>query len=256
MDPFSIAVGVGGLLALTAQLVEIGSKYGKSSPKEQGHDLIFELRALADVLKQLKGFLEGPDAPPAFNHMSTFLSTNTGCEVKMKELLRKLQKTVQEENKIRRAVDRILWPLKDKEHREAVEDIHRYTQIYNFALTVEGCSLLAKSSTEMSVALKQQAQKMGETRQLCAAIPDLVVQIDASMVQISTIHSLVQGLPGYLEEMDSISKDMSQLKIATKKLESRDDNVERRKIMSWLSPISFEAKQRRLFERHQRGTGE
>jgi hypothetical protein len=30
------------------------------------------------------------------------------------------------------------WPLQVKETREAAEDIHRYAQVFVFALTVEG----------------------------------------------------------------------------------------------------------------------
>jgi hypothetical protein len=43
MDPLSVAAGVAGLLSLAIQLVEIGTKYGTSSPKAQGYDFIFEL---------------------------------------------------------------------------------------------------------------------------------------------------------------------------------------------------------------------
>jgi hypothetical protein len=256
MDPLSIAVSVAGLLALTIQLVEVGTKYGNASPKAKGFDLLFELRALTDVLKRLKNFLEGPDAPSTFDQMSTFLSSNTRCQSKLQELLRKLQRTIHEENKVRKAVDRLLWPLAEKEHREAIEDIHRYTQVFNFALTVEGCALLAKSSVETSAALKLQAQKMEETRQLCGAIPDLVAQIDASLNQMAIISSFVQGLPNVSEKLASISHGIAHLKIAADKQESRHGEAERKRILSWLSPLSFEGKQRQLFERRQPGTGE
>jgi hypothetical protein len=254
MDPLSVAAGVAGLLSLAIQLVEIGTKYGTSSPKAQGYDFIFELRALIEVLTRLKGFLEGPDAPPTFDHMSTLLSTNTRCKWKLQEVLMELQKTMQETNKLKRAVDRLMWPLTVKDHREAIEDIHRYTEVFNFALTVEGCVLLSTSSTETLNALKEQAQKIEETKVLCMAMPDLVIQIEASLARLSFIQDIVQALPDMSTELASISREVSGLKTAASNLERHYNQAERVAILAWLSPMTFEAKQRKLFERHQKGT--
>ena len=49
---------------------------------------------------------------------------------------------------------------------------------------------------------------------------------------------------------------MSELKDAATIQKHRYNEKEWREILKWLSPITYEAKQRQLFERHQRGTGE
>ena len=143
--------------------------------KAQGLDFIVELQALVDVLQRLKDFLQGPGAPSTFDHMSTLLSTRGGCERKLREILLKLGKSVKESNRFKRAIDRLMWPLTVQEHREAMEDIHRYTGIFDFALTIGGCALLAISTSETATALKEQARKIEETKSLCINIPDLLV---------------------------------------------------------------------------------
>ena len=256
VDPLSVAAGVAGLLSLAIQLVDIGTKYSSNAPKSQGYDFIFELRALIDVLNRLKEFLEGPNAPPTFDHMSTLLSTNTRCKTKLHEVLLKLQKTTQEPSKMKRAIDRLMWPLAAKEHREVIEDIHRYTEVFNFALTVNGCALLATSTTETATALKDQAQKIEETKVLCMAMPDLLTQFETSLDRISVIQSLIEALPDSTPELALISQGVSELQAAATNQEHRYNEAERKEILTWLSPVTYEAKQRQLFERHQRGTGE
>ncbi|KAF2675921.1 hypothetical protein K458DRAFT_323448, partial [Lentithecium fluviatile CBS 122367] len=97
---------------------------------------------------------------------------------------------------------------------------------------------------------------MEETKKLCGAIPSLVIQIEASLDQINTIRSLVQALPDPSNEIASISQGISDLKIAASNQESRYDDSDRKEMLSWLSPLSLEARQQQLFEVHQRGTGE
>lgn len=160
MDPLSISAGVACLGSLTIQLVQISTKYAANSKARQLYDFIGELNALADVLKRLKEFLDTQLSVSSLNQVSVLIATNTRCKNKLQELLQKLRKTVLETNKVKRAIDTILWPLSEREHRDTVGDIHRYTHIFHFALTIEGCSLLAKSSTEVGDSLKEQSQKL------------------------------------------------------------------------------------------------
>jgi hypothetical protein len=255
MDPLSVAAGIAGLLSLSVQIVEIATKYGANSPKAQGLDIIFELRALTDVLKRLKEFLEGPDTPPTFSHVSTLLANNTRCRSKLQEILQRLEKVVQDTNILKRVFRRLRWPLAEKEHRETIAEIQRYTKVFHFALTVEGCALAAKSAAETAVALEEQIRKIEDIEKHCSAFPDLVAQSGESLAQISTIMSLIQSIPNNASELASISQGISQLKIAATNQERRYNEEYRKAMLEWLSPISFEKKQRKLFELHHRDTG-
>ena len=98
-----------------------------------------------------------------------------------------------------------------KEHNETVGDIHRYTDLFHFALTVEGCSLLAKSSTEVAESLKGQSQKLEETKSLCSAISDLVIQAGSSLTHISNLQATVQMLVSNSAEVECISLSIAKM---------------------------------------------
>ncbi|KAL1594508.1 hypothetical protein SLS60_010268 [Paraconiothyrium brasiliense] len=255
MDPLSIAASVAGLLSLALQLVELGTKCSSRFLKAQLYEFVFELNALSDVLKRLKGFLDDPTTALTFSRISVFVSTNTRCKILLEELLAKLQKTIQEPNKVKKAVDRVLWPFNEKEHRISMQKIHRYTQIFTFALTIEGCSLLSQSVREVTVALQEQEKKLKETKKLCGSIPNLISQIEQSLDQISSIQALVYALPDHSRELSVISDDISLLKSTATRQQQQIDESQRSKVLSWLSPATFEAKQRQLQERHEPGTG-
>lgn len=214
MDPLSVTAGVAGLLSLSIQLVEISSKFKPATKAEQLYDFIFELNALADVLKRLKDFLDTQTDAPHFNNVSAFVATNTRFKIKLEVLLRKLQKKLTETSALKRAVDALIWPLNEKEHRETTRDIQRYTQVFHFALTIEGCSLLAKSSEDVENALQQQTQKLEETKGLCRAIPDLVAKLDSSLSQLSDILATVHALGDHSTQLGTISDGIAELRIA------------------------------------------
>ncbi|KAF1956811.1 hypothetical protein CC80DRAFT_504610 [Byssothecium circinans] len=255
MDPFSVTAGVAGLLSLAIQLATVSAKYGNNCVKGQSYDFIFELNTLVDVLRRLQQFLDFPDTSTIFNQVSVLTSTNTRCATMLRDFLNKLQKTVKESNRAKRAIDKLLWPMTEKEHIQAMEEIHRYTQTFNFALTIAGCSLLSKSSSEVIATLQQQALKLNETKQLCATIPDLVSQIEASLTQISDLQAFVQSIAVQTTALPSISRDLADLKSLAHDQKCRQHVQDRKEIFSWLSSVSFEARQRQIFDRHQSGTG-
>jgi hypothetical protein len=215
MDPLSVAASVAGLLSLTIQLIQISTSIATDAKAAQAYDFIAELNALADVFKRLGAFLnDQSQTGVSFTQVSVLVATNTRCEHKLKELLQKLQRMVLQTNKIKRALDSVLWPLSKKEHNETIGDIHRYTDLFHFALTIEGCSLLAKSSADVADTLKEQATKLEETKKLYGAIPDLVTQVEASLVQISSLQATVQVLVGRSAELETMSRSISSLKIS------------------------------------------
>ena len=214
MDPLSVAASVAGLLSLTIQLVQISTSIAADAKAVQAYDFIIELNALGDVLKRLRVFLnDQSETGISFTQVSVLVATNTRCEHKLKELLQKLQRTVLQTNRIKRALDSVLWPLSKKEHSETTGDIHRYTNLFHFALTIEGCSMLAKSSAEVAESLKGQAQKLEETKSLCSAIPDLVIQVGSSLAQISNLQAAIQMLASKSAEVEDLSRGIAKIEL-------------------------------------------
>lgn len=127
MDPLSVAAGVAGLLSLTIQLIQISTSIATDAKAAQAYNFIAELNTLADVLKRLGAFLnEQSQTGVSFTQVSVLVATNTRCEHKFKELLQKLQRTVFQTNKIKRALDSVLWPLSKKEHTETTGNIRPF----------------------------------------------------------------------------------------------------------------------------------
>jgi hypothetical protein len=215
MDPFSITAGVAGLLSITIQLIQIAGKFKHNSRSEQLYDFIFELNSLAEVLKRLQGFLSTQEHTQYFDQISVFVSSSTRCKTKLSKLLQKLQTTVSGTNKIKRVIDTLIWPLDEKEHRETIKDLQRYIQLFHFALTVEGCTLLSKSSTEVTAGLQTQIRQIEETKALCVAIPDLAVKLDITLSQISDVVSLVNDLSDQSAKLTILEQNIVDLKFAS-----------------------------------------
>lgn len=145
-DPFTLATGVASIISIALQLATVTNDFTRytkeafSGPQR----LLEELRALSAVLEKLQDLLGAQNSGPNFSKTSTLCDASRGCEVRLREIVQKLQKISHTgppgkgAGKLSRALQRIKWPLEAKETREAAEDIHRYTQVFVFALTIEG----------------------------------------------------------------------------------------------------------------------
>jgi hypothetical protein len=77
MDPFSITVGVTGLLALSAQIHQTVTKYIESAKnvRQEARDLVAKLTALVTVLEQLECFIKEHGASGHFSDSSVLYCT-------------------------------------------------------------------------------------------------------------------------------------------------------------------------------------
>ena len=55
---------------------------------------------------------------------------------------------------IRGVYNRLKWPLDVSDNRKVLQTIHRYTEMFDFALTLEGCSMLSQDSGKVSEILR------------------------------------------------------------------------------------------------------
>ena len=51
---------------------------------------------------------------------------------------------------------KLTWPLEVKGHREAIAEFRAFAQLIQFALSIDGCTLLAKTSVQVLDILKNQ----------------------------------------------------------------------------------------------------
>lgn len=145
-DPFALATGIASVISLALQLATVANDFASytkdaiSGPKR----LLEELKALSAVLEQLQDLLTTQASSLTFSKTSVLYMANDGCRARLNRLLEKLQQCSKADadgkpvRKVSYTLHRMKWPLQVKETREAAEDIHRYVQVFMFALTVEG----------------------------------------------------------------------------------------------------------------------
>lgn len=147
--------------------------------------------------------------------------------------------------------------MSDKEHQETIQEVQRLAQVFHFALTIEGCSLLAKSA-DVVKSLEDQSRKLEETKQSCESIPGLKDQMIASLAKTSKILQAIQALTAGFKELDKIASGVNDISSAIQEQrilqQRRHDEEERSRVLRWLSTMSFEAKHRQHSELHQNGT--
>ncbi|KAL8992921.1 MAG: hypothetical protein Q9169_006740, partial [Polycauliona sp. 2 TL-2023] len=153
MDPFSVSVGVAGLLALAAKTIQATKSYCHEArhAKEAASELLVELDVLHWNLSQLDRLLRH-DTSAAFSNTSVLATSTHGCRTKLSMLHEKLDKAAAH------PMHRLLWPLRSDEHQKTVQELRAFTQWIQFALTIDGSSLLAKTSQEVIGVLTNQLQ--------------------------------------------------------------------------------------------------
>ena len=179
-DPFSIIVGVAGLLGVTAQTLRLAKTYVDEvrHKDEAAAEFLRELNALHFNLSRLDQFLHRENAGARhFENTSVLVSSTTSCRHSLDHLHEKLSS-----NRARR-LERLRWPLSAKEHRETVQELRAFAQWIQLALAIDGWTLLSKTSSEILDILKLQLS----TFQLLENINDRTHSIQKSVEEQSEI---------------------------------------------------------------------
>ncbi|KAL8648041.1 MAG: hypothetical protein Q9226_006165 [Calogaya cf. arnoldii] len=144
MDPFSVTVGVAGLLALTAKTIQATRSFCHEArhAKELANELLGELGVLQFNLSQLGNLLRR-DTAATFTSTSVLTTSTHACRNKLTMLHDKIDKAATH------PLHRFRWPLISDEHRKTIQELRAFAQWIQFALTIDDSSLLAKTSTEV-----------------------------------------------------------------------------------------------------------
>lgn len=155
MDPFSLSVGIAGLAGLAATTVSVAKSYvsGVKNAKGSATELVTELEALHSNLSSLDEFLRSGSAKGlTFQRTSVLWSCASACEGKLKSLCKKLGQVGESRT------SRYLWPLNEREYQKTVQELRAFAQWMQFALAVDGCSLLSRTSDDVLKILEQQLE--------------------------------------------------------------------------------------------------
>lgn len=135
MDPLSIAASVIALITLTGQSISLAQKYirGAAHARKAAASLVEQLELLRFSLATLDELLRSENAKRhLFNDTSVLTKSVYACQVRLNSLNERLNKSA--ESRVRW----IIWPLDEKEHEQAVEELRTLTQWIQFALSIDG----------------------------------------------------------------------------------------------------------------------
>ncbi|KAF3483408.1 uncharacterized protein GIQ15_02732 [Arthroderma uncinatum] len=218
MDPFSISLGVITLVGFVASTIKVTSSY-LSSAKDRTSSiatLLAELEALKSNLLGLDKLLQSKTSKGlVFEQTSALQSCISSCEVKLKALCKKLG----QEGERRRS--RLLWPLSEKEYQKAIQDLRTFSQWIQFALSVDGLSLLSRTSDGVLSVLEKQTESF----------------------------RVLKGLEEKTLHLQDAIEDQSRL------LQDDRSNRKRKEILNWISNLGHAQKHANLRSPRVDGTG-
>jgi hypothetical protein len=180
MDPFSLAVGISGLVGLLGQALTFAKTYysGAKHARESAAALVLELEALLSNLARLDEFLRCESTKGiAFNQSSTLRSSTSAFVTRRTALCAKLVRVRESKTQ------RLLWPLSEAEHMKAIQNLRAFTQTIQFALSVDGCALLSRTSDDVVKVLQQQI----ETIKTLHMVEDYTAELREAVVDQTSI---------------------------------------------------------------------
>ena len=158
MDPFSLVVGITGLIGLTGQTIKVTKGYLHSvkHAKETVAEMLQELEILYFNLSRLDKLLKTKEAARHFDQTSVLVSSTHACRTKLTAICQKLDGAGQG------LLNRLKWPLSKDDHQESLAQLRAFSQWIQFSLIVDGCALLSKSSAEVLAILTKQLDSFGD----------------------------------------------------------------------------------------------
>jgi hypothetical protein len=140
MDPLSVASGIAGLLGVALRVgmtIGVYTSAVKGASKD-AQKLEREVEAFTFVLKQLNDFLQSKDAAHVvFEPTCVLLVATNSCDKELGDLQKKLEKH-SKGDKTARLIHMLTWPFTDKENKDTIDAIHRWTQLYSLSLQTAG----------------------------------------------------------------------------------------------------------------------
>lgn len=127
MDPFSLVVGITGLIGLTGQTIKVTKAYLHSvkHAKETVAEMLQELEILYFNLSPLDKLLKTKEAARHFDQTSVLVSSTHACRTKLTAICQKLDGAGQG------LLNRLKWPLSKDDHQESLAHSEPFLSGFN-----------------------------------------------------------------------------------------------------------------------------
>ena len=250
MDGVSVASGVAGLITLALQLSGTIAEYA-SAVKDKPHavaEFENELSILSEVLGQLSEVLSSDRLKSRqFDRNSVLQRAIIDCDRRMARISEKLRP--KNGGRLSRALDRLKWPFEQKEVLQMVENLRRFTQTFQFALSIENCAILAQTSEEVSEQLKEKFDTVNK-------INDMLLQqglnADETARKSAELDQMIKIIPTLLLQ----AEDIKEMTGAVRDLEQQEQERRKTEILDWLAPLTSLHKHLDIQARTAPGTGQ
>ena len=250
MDGVSVASGIAGLITLALQISGTIREYiaaAKNKSKDI-EELQGELILLSENLNNLHEILEDEKLKGrSFNANSVLWTAIKDCRRRIERIGDELIPSTG--GKIDRALDRLKWPFQQKDVVAMVENLRRFTQLFQFAINIENCKILAKTSEDVEKALREVLTASRKVSEL-----QLQYGMDAEEAthRATQVEQTLRLLPLLLEDTLAEVKDMSH---GVREAEIRERERRKTEIIDWLAPISSLTRHRDVQSKRAAGTG-
>ncbi|OQE41183.1 hypothetical protein PENCOP_c005G07897 [Penicillium coprophilum] len=249
MDPLSMTAGIAGLASLAIQVAPALHDYiatVKGAERDIGW-YVDEVDSLIEVCKRLEDFLRVDVSSPEarFTVTDSVLGrTVSSCEACLDQLGKLLQGPAGWTQKIK-------WPLRKKKVEEIIKRLARYTNMFQFALTVEGHAIFSNTPEVVEELLDLQVKASSKLHEITKGIDALLITTDAYRSTAESTSSLLEGIRSLSAtngQIASIQKDVGDIK--TQLNDSYD-----MELLEWLSPEHGRGRHAEVRSRRTPGTG-
>jgi hypothetical protein len=152
---------------------------------------------------------------------------------------------------------RLLWPLFAKaEIRKTLEDLNRFTNLFHWALSVNGWSFFSESMEKTNKMLEGDLARHKVMLDILQAFPQMHEDVKDLKEHCDILRSIMElfttgTVPKISSDVSKILEDLEEMSLGMK-LESAA--VERKELIDWLSAEDFLQKHRDVSNSRQEGT--
>ncbi|KAL8967130.1 MAG: hypothetical protein Q9183_003055 [Haloplaca sp. 2 TL-2023] len=216
MDPLSITFGLLTIVTTTVEVVAFAKNRLEKArrDKKAAGELLDQLKALQSSLEALEKLLRSHSLQP-FSSTSALATNTRSCEDKLRSLCQELK----EAEKTR---SRFQWPLSPQNHGDTLQELRDMVQWIQFAVSIDGMTILSKTSNEVIEILSHQLQ---------------------------TLH-LIHKFNQRTETSYRVVVDIKDTLAASDAIQHRSN------VLGWLSKISQQEKHNNVRSLHTHGTGQ
>ncbi|KAK0641814.1 hypothetical protein B0T16DRAFT_461843 [Cercophora newfieldiana] len=233
------AVSILGVISasvhLTEKIVELSSRV-KNAPKE-ALELLSEVMSIGHSIRSLRTHLQREEARGnnAFAQTSVLFFAINGCHGQL-EALHKTLDAVSSASGFARFWHRLEWPFERRDALDAVKSLHRYAQIFHFAVSMDAISTVSLSQRDMLIEIQASLDAMNGQQGSLSAVRSYISEVRDAVAQLPLVAAAARETSETLVKM------------------KQDDALS--KILNLLPPLPYRERHRELQLRRMDGAGQ